>query len=290
MLSIRSILCPVDRSDISRHVLKTAAALARRQHASLHVIEVADVSLPPLSGDESALFLLSPDDRAALTTELRLFAADAAGDVPLASCELIEGAVAREVLRSAADRGVDLIVIGTHGRGGFEHLALGSVAEKVLRKAHCLVLTVPPAQKADAIVPFHHLVWATDFSPSATRALSVAREWATEFGAACTGMCVIEWPFGQVTGHNAVTELAHSIERDSREQLARALDGLPKADVAIAYGKPGHEIAGLARAKQADLIVMGITGRTAIGLAVLGSTTHRVLREAPCPVLTVRGE
>ena len=87
-----------------------------------------------------------------------------------------------------------LIVIGTHGAGGFEHLVLGSVTEKVLRRATCPVLTVPPRARTTAKLPFKRILCPLDFSESSLAALDFAFSLAQQGDAELTILHVFEWP------------------------------------------------------------------------------------------------
>jgi nucleotide-binding universal stress UspA family protein len=291
MPAITTILCPVDRSPAAARALAYATALARAHEARVHVLEVIEYTVPaiPLGAGEFAL----PDTlRAGTLDALRHFAAPVADAGVLEDVRLREGGVAREILRDAESAGADLIVMGTHGRSGFERLALGSVTEKILRKATCPVLAVPPGDQHPAERPFRTLLCPTDFSQAGDAAVAYAR-FIARLGGTTTLllMNVVEWPFGHTSGDDAVTGLRLSLEADARDQLHRLTQAEPDSGLNIqavaASGNPGRDIVDAARARLADLIVMGVTGRGAIDLALLGSTTYRVVRHAPCPVLTV---
>ena len=105
------------------------------------------------------------------------------------------GQPAPQILDLATSLPADMIVMGTHGASGFEHLVLGSVTEKVLRKARCPVLTVPPRAHATSALPFKQLLCAMDFSESSLAALELALSFAEESGSALTLLHVIEWPW-----------------------------------------------------------------------------------------------
>jgi folylpolyglutamate synthase/dihydropteroate synthase len=98
---------------------------------------------------------------------------------------------------------------------------------------------------------------------------------------------------GEAIGEDAVSDLRRSLESQGQEQLEHLAATLslvtpaPQVDTAVLAGKPSREICALARTRNVDLIALGVTGRGAIDLAVLGSTTHQVVRHAPCAVLTV---
>src|SRR5581483_2684811 len=89
----------------------------------------------------------------------------------LTDARVESGPPATAILACATRVGADLIVIGTHGASGFEHLVLGSVTEKVLRRATCPVMTVPPRVRATSRLPFKTIVCPIDFSASSEAAL-----------------------------------------------------------------------------------------------------------------------
>src|SRR5436309_1153004 len=148
MLTIRRILCPVDFSDFSRPALDLAFALAARSGAEILALHVTAPSLPPTAAfpEVPAILTLDPTVMDRLRAELASFVAPSrTPDVPLRSV-VAQGAPVTTILLEAQALGADLIVMGTHGMGGFERWVLGSVAEKVLRKAPCPVLAVTKAR------------------------------------------------------------------------------------------------------------------------------------------------
>jgi nucleotide-binding universal stress UspA family protein len=287
MTTIANVLCPVDLSEVSRLALRYAVAIARAHDARLRVLQVVDSGLPPMANGP-ALFELSAEARASLDEELNWFVAPVLHtDVPT-EVHLREGKVVATILDEAATLTAPLIVIGTHGRGGFERFALGSVAEKVLRKASCPVLAVPP-HISPAENGFRRVLVATDFSEPSERALSYAELVAVPSSANVFLVHVLEWPFGDTSGPDPVTALRQSLEAEANDRLT-ALAAACRARLAervVLRGKPSREIVEFARARQVDLIVLGVSGRGALDLALLGSTARQVLHDAPCPVLTV---
>jgi nucleotide-binding universal stress UspA family protein len=213
-----------------------------------------------------------------------------------------DGPIAAEILKKASTMPADVIVMGTHGAGGFEHLMLGSVAEKVLRKATCPVFTVPPqAEIADA--PFKTLVCAVDFSEWSFAALEEACAIAQESSGVVIAVHVIEWPW---TGRGAVTDIqgipseqARALCEYRRYQESLAQSRLDTAvheigrdrcrvEAKIAHGKAYSEVLCAAERQRADLVVLGVHGRNPLDVFFFGSTTHHVVRRAQCPVLTLR--
>jgi nucleotide-binding universal stress UspA family protein len=291
---LKNILCPVDRSPSSLEAITYAIALARWQGARLHLLEVVE-SAAAASGrrapeDDSVL----NDTRAALERDLRrVLTARRAADVKV-TIHMRTGNVVQEILAQARESRADLVLIGSHGRGGVQRLVLGSVAEKVLRLATCPVLVVRSgstvARRSRSF--FGTILCATDFSPAANRAVTYATRLAKEAGARLIVMHAVEWPFEDALTSGAVAELRQRLEASAHDTLIRLLrrSGAedPEAHAVVTVGKASTAIITVARARSADLIVMGVSGRGATDVALLGSTTHQVIREGTKPVLTVR--
>lgn len=294
-MQLKTVLCPVDRSETSARALAYAADIARRAGARLSVIEVIDWTLPPIAGEVSTVAEMPPDvQMEALDALNALVAPVRAAGVATEIC-LESGHVVKHILARAHAVTADLIVIGTHGRGGFERLALGSVMEKVLRRATCPVLTVGPGSARAPREPgtlFETVLCATDFSDSSKDAVRLGRDLARQFGSRCLVVHVVTWPFGPASAPDAALTLRKSLQVEAEGDLDRLVRESADAggDVTpiVSVGEPKRELMAVASAYAADLIVMGESGRGAIDRAILGSTTYGVIRQAECPVLTVR--
>jgi nucleotide-binding universal stress UspA family protein len=155
MLSINTVLVPTDFSDASECALKYGKAMARAFGASLYLVHVMEdllahawaaevyvASMPNLRDEvekesrSRLAAMLSPEERDSLRAHV----------------ELLAGNPFVEIVRYAKAQDIDLIVMGTHGRGPIAHMLLGSVAERVVRKSPCPVLTVREAQH-DFVMP-----------------------------------------------------------------------------------------------------------------------------------------
>lgn len=148
MATIKTVLCPTDLSEESRPTLEAACEWAKRFGAELHLLHVvAGLSNPyPYLGppfNEAASWEVMIRQRAQAALEA-LPLPRGAGTLKVVR-ELRSGSPAANIVDYAKETGSDLIVMGTHGRSGFSHLLLGSVAEHVVRRAACSVLTVRPA-------------------------------------------------------------------------------------------------------------------------------------------------
>lgn len=144
MSTFHKILLPTDFSEGARAATRIAADLSRRFEAPLTLAYVFERSVYPLP-DEYVLFTAEQLEYLFAEFNQRLASArrDAveAGATRVTS-QLLQGWAPAEITQFAKDGGYDLIVMGTHGRTGLRHLMLGSVAERVVRMAHCPVLTV----------------------------------------------------------------------------------------------------------------------------------------------------
>ena len=291
---IKSILCAVDRSPSSLQAFSYAIALARWQGARLNLLEVIEAAAPTAGSGVPEDGSVPSDTRASLERDLRrVLTARRASDVRV-TIFMRKGNVVQEILAQVRASRADLVVIGSHGRGGVQRLVLGSVAEKVLRLATCPVLTVRSgvrlARRRRSL--FGTVLCATDFSPAANRGVAYAKRLAKEADAKLVVMHAVEWPFGDAVTSGAVGELRKSIESSARDELVRLLPRSSSdrrgAQAVVTLGKASTDIVKLARARSVDLIVMGVSGRGAVDVAVLGSTTHQVIRQGTWPVLTVR--
>jgi nucleotide-binding universal stress UspA family protein len=300
MIAIRRILCPTDLSDVAPRAFDHALALARFHQAE---VELAYVSEPLLPGPGAPASyppwaVLDPAVRGRLRSALEELAAPAREVGVAVRFAVYEGRVVAEILDRARAWPADMLVMGTHGRGGFERWVLGSVTEKVLRKAPCPVLTVPPPAGGlhpSGAVLFRTIVCPVDFSDASLVALRYAVKLAEESSAEITVLHVLEWlvedePGARIAGFD-VPEFRRYLEKDAREKLTRAVPGeardwcRPREEVV--GGRPWREILRVAEERRADLVVMGVRGRNPVDIVLFGSTTQHVVRGARCPVLVV---
>ncbi len=282
MFRIRHVLCPTDFSTFSERALRYGAVFAKWLGADLTVLHVRH-------GKGAS--------REGLKDQLGEFAAPARAAAVDVRTELLEGDAVSSILAEARRHPDALLVLGTHGHGGFENLVLGSVTEKVLRKSPVPVLTVPrdPAGSPGASLPFGTILCPVDFSTSSRAAVTLAAGLAAAAGSSLVVLHVMrEMPVSDApeTSHFNVPEYRRVLEKEARDRLkefVRGAGSVRAPDLRILAGKPYRRILHLAHEVAADLVVMGVQGRTAADLLLFGSTAHHVVRAAPCPVLTVRG-
>jgi len=299
VVEFQRILCPTDFSDISRHALDHAIVIGRWYGSQITAVHVGNprIVLGPVAAVPPAAGEMLPDEpnRHRLEQQVREWLAPAAAAGLQTHVIVDEGNPARCILEHARTSSIDLIVIGTHGQSGFERLVLGSVAEKVLRKAPCPVMTVPPHASGASRPPFAHVLCAIDFSESSIAALQFAFSLAQESNGRVTLLHVFEWPSDEASARRVLE--ASEFHRQWQTEKRLQLEGLIPANVRnwcapeskLAFGRAYQEILNLAASEQVDVIVMGVRGRNPIDLMLFGSTTNHVVRQAACPVLTLRG-
>lgn len=299
MRQISHVLCAIDFSDEAHHAIDHAVVLAKWYDAGITGVFVYAPVMAAIPDAGPSVYpgfaVLAESDKRTLEQQLEasLYPARVAG-VPI-NVRVVLGQPADGILDAAQATGSDLIVMGTHGLGGFQHLILGSVAERVLRRAACPVLTVPPRAEKTSTLPFKRVLCPLDFGESSRAALEFAVSIASEGDAALTILHVLEpgAEFDPLPSRPFTVPEYHKARHDEAcAQLSALLDGeigeWCHPTTKICRGKPYREILRVAAAESADLIVMGVHGRNPIGLAFFGSTTNQVVRAATCPVLTLR--
>lgn len=294
-IAFHSIMLATDFSEVSRRALSYAAAIAVSYGGKLQLVHVVppeptwpipiEPEPPELQGDW-------PNAEHAL----KAFA-DMVETVPREM--LLERGPIPEVLADLVQRNkIDLLVLGTHGRGGLKKLILGSVAELLFRSVECPVLTVGPNVPAGEN-GFHRILFATDFGVASLHALPCAVSLAVKQKAELILLHVVTpvpavdagpyWYIGsdkidreQEARRAAIERLKRLIPSDVK------LPSDPKCIAPLEYGPGG--ILRIAHQCEADLIVMGVkraaSARTSAHLP--WAAAHEVVCRAKCPVLTLR--
>lgn len=297
MVNVKHVLCPVDFSEPSRYAVEHAVQAARWWHAQITAVHVHSIlmpwgSVPGVHGNVPVL--PAPEPHELIGEIFRFYAAlSSAGHTDVV---VREGSPAKEIVRLADEIAADLIVMGTHGRGGFDRLVLGSVTDKVLRTTRTPVLTVSPQTRSAAATPVQYaaVLCAIDFSDASMRALQYALAFAKRAAAKVILLHVVEGisDLPLETSQFQVPEYGASVAQDAKTQLAAAIPDSLRGEYVVeehvTIGKAHREILRLAADVNADLIVLGAHGKGAIE-RWFGSTTTHVTREARCPVLTVPG-
>jgi nucleotide-binding universal stress UspA family protein len=293
-LEIKLILCPIDFSEFSERAYHHALSLAEHYQAKLVAQHVIELWIHPSASFAVSWELYEEFCQALRETgeeQLQQFAKNHTHGEIQPELMVHEGTTPDSILSFAQTQKADLIVMGTHGRRGFDHLMLGSVTDRVMRKATCPVLVVrnPPhdsmaADKEGHSV--HHLsriVFCADFSKNSERAFNYAISATAEYDAELTVLHVLEEVPSPAKTEEAIAAATEQLDKLIPPQVRKSR----KIKTAVRIGKPYREIIQLALEAQTDLVTMGVRGRGALDLAVFGSTTYRVMQLGSCPVLAI---
>ena len=142
MITLKRILCPIDHSDCSKEALKYAVSFAMKEEAKLLLLHIIDIR--SFNEELDAISKQIPDEETFEQLRVKLLDCipEAIRDDMDVEAIVIQGIPFVEIISTAKEKEIDMIVIGSHGRTGISHMMLGSVSEKVVRKAPCPVLTV----------------------------------------------------------------------------------------------------------------------------------------------------
>lgn len=291
MLRIEKILCPVDFSEYSVKAYDYARSLAQHYGAKLllqHVVQPL-TSIYPYYSFPDAINEVFWDLETSAKQQLAEMISDHHGNGEVQRF-VHKGTAPDCILAFAGAQAADLIVMGTHGRHGFDHFTMGSVTEKVLRKSHCPVLVVrKPAhdfvRPVDVEEPVHlkKILFCTDFSDHSTRALTYALSLAMEYNADLTLLHVLE----DVPSTDDLQANLGEVTRRLEELAPPEAGDWCNVHAAVRIGRPYQQILQMTIEGESDLVVMGVRGRNAVDLALFGSTTHRVIQLGTSPVLAV---
>jgi nucleotide-binding universal stress UspA family protein len=293
----KRILVPLDGSAQAEAVLPYARQLAKSYGAELVLFRVAVAS--PLALDPVVSWAGAVEEARNYVVDLTARQRD--GEVKIIA-KARWGDPVEEILAYVDEGIIDLITMTTHGRSGLKRWVLGSVAENVLRRASVPVLLVRAPEVAaayrargDMMMEVRHILAPTDFSEFSKKAIDYAFGLAQQFGAKLSLLHVIGVPAFPIEGFvppGPGTKLLEDLERQARLDLAHML---PQAEAAkvdvtrlVVMGTPYRKIVETAEAEKADFIVMATHGRTGLSHMLIGSVAERVVRTAPCPVLTLR--
>jgi len=293
---MKRILVPIDGSDIATKALDFAIERAKLHDAqltiafSMNVVQIAASSQEPADATDPGPLL------DALRKEAdAIFAA--AGDRAkragvVAERADLEGSPASAILVEARSLSPDLIVMGTHGRRGFERFAVGSTAEDVIRASTVPVFVIPKRDGKRRTGPLTRALVAVDGSPGADLALRFACELARAEGTKLTLCAVIDevdsrWDDLDRSEFLEIEKQKHA-KRLLEESKALAQSLGADAATTLRQGKAAEEILTAAASAEADGIVMGTHGRAGIPRFILGSVAEGVLRASTLPVCTIR--
>jgi nucleotide-binding universal stress UspA family protein len=281
MAEVSTILFPTDFSEHSNKAFPYAALLAKTFGARIILLHVSELEEADPANPEHSFAAL-----AAFDGELVRERVTVRGHAPY-----------KDILDVSREKNCDLIVMATHGRSALAQFFLGgSVAEEVSRFSTIPVFTV----RVDEIEPaesyaghLREILFTTDLSAAAARAFPYALLFAQRFGARLYALHVIDDDSAPLYAARSLVRDAADFPAQVEALLRQHISSLPVAEAAVsahvAEGRAEDEIIRFAKERGIDLIAMATHGHRGLREELLGSTTDHVIREAPCPVMTVRG-
>jgi len=287
MLTIKHILFPFDFSKRSCGAVPFVEAMANRFGAKITLLSVAQLLWPTGASDILAPVAVDPEEaRRELKTRMDSSVVKEFAHLPIEKIAKV-GDPAEVITDFAHAHGVDLIMMPTHGRGVFRRLLLGSVTAKVLHDAQCPVWT-------DAHVPetgsnlaglCHRILCAVDTD---SRDIPVAR-WARDFGKELAAEVHLVNAIPALIGPRAQSDRFYreGLSKVAHEEMKQLVEeaGLT-SDVTIRGGKPEYAVRNTALDLKADLIIIG-RGELQQPFGRLRSHAYAIIRESPCPVISV---
>jgi len=270
------VLCPVDFSPPSAAALRLAGHLVEATHAGLTILHAHHWEAPPYF-TPSQIAELNEQFGDAMREADRALEEFAGRVYPnlRARRMVVDAAPADAILRAARENAVDLVVMGTHGRSGFNRFLLGSVAERLLREATIPIVTVrAPATGAAGPQPVRRILCPINDSQEARHSLQTAARLASSLKAELIALHVIE---------KGVAERPPDPCGWLSEQERKACD----LQSVVESGDAAGNILRAATNLSADLLVIAARRRPFADALIVGSTTVRVVRHSPAPVLTI---
>lgn len=281
--SLKNILWATDLSAPCEAALPYVLALARRYDARVCVTHI----VPPCPANAESCDDLF-DKRRRSTEEMILGLRSQGRLHGVRHLVLVrEGRIAQTLCDIIHDYAIHLLVIGTRGRTGMTKMLLGSVAQEMVRRAPCQVLSIGArcsAGVAEDIVP-RNIICATDFSPDSGAALGTALSLARDHQARLTLVHVAENMRTQT--HDGKLLLIETFKKRLKELVPQVRKERCDLNFVVAFGSAATQILELAEKLPADMIVLGSRRTTGLGGRLPGSTAYPVISNALCPVLTV---
>ena len=299
-MKIRQILYPTDFSDTARKALSHALFLAEQYEAELHMLNAVvlhdydpqDPShhFPEPTDIIQRLFEIADDEMAKLVNQ------DPAKTFSIREAKVRGFAAGPVILDYAREHDIDLIVMGTHGRRGAARFFMGSVAEEVVRLSEAPVLTLSGKDAPRKVEAIEKILVPIDFSDHCRRALATARELASRYDATLQLLHAIEEPaypyFYAPVGGLSVAKHLEELQDKSGEALNKLMDEVDgpavQFETFVGTGRPSSEIVRFAEHEGSDMVVIATHGLTGLERMLLGSTAEAVVRQATCPVFTVK--
>lgn len=283
-IHVKGILAATDLSEQATVALKVAARLAKKFHSRLHLLYTVSPQ-PYVANTAPLLAEMVKIDIERGQEELHAYTSKIA-EVRTTRHEEITlcGPAIDAIAELVPMKGIDLLVMGSHGRAGLRKMIMGSVAEAAVRQLSCPVIVAGPKCKP-VHDTFHSIVFATDLPVGSLRAAQYASSLALQTGASLTIAHILP----------AQTEdmgyVAKKVKENAVEELRLLIPGDPQSRkhfyIEVATGHAAPELTRIAKHHKADWIVMGTREHTTLADHAPWATLSAVIRDSHCPVLVV---
>jgi len=292
MAWLSTILAPVAFSPRCRGAAQYAETLASHFHSQLILLHVVPPPMGLFTALEASAYSIatevSDETVEQRKVELAQYPESPCPDVALRR-DVVFGDPAHEIVETAREDHADLIVMATHGYGPFRRFLLGSVTAKVLHDAACPVWTGPHLEKAPDYrnITFRRIVCAIDLAEPSRCVLQWAGQFAHEFDAQLDIVHVLPHTLIQLGGMYFDPEWrGHAVEV-VRERICRLQQEThTSGEILIEFGEPPIAVSDVAANRKADLVVIGRGRHSGLG-GRLRANAYAILRESPCPVVTI---
>ena len=286
-VGIKNVLIATDFSHHSDTALHYGLEFAHLYGAQAEIAYVVPTEEFVLAGPEALHAAREAARRDLLEFKARLRRAGSLVEDVDYHLTMMEGSVADCLLQCAREKKIDLLVVGTHGRRGLGKFILGSVAEKVFRHSSVPVLTIGPnIHQPREITLTRHILAPCDLTPKSHPAVQYACTLAEAHGSRLTVLHVVE-RLREVTNLDL-----HRVKREIREKLADIAGKIPEGvavDYRVEFGNVAATILRVASEAAANLIVVGVRQSAGVLDRFMWPIAYELVREAECPVLTIRG-
>ena len=322
-LQPKKIMCAVDFSDSTSEILGYSVALCKEFHAKLFLVHIVDDLNTSFIGSG----IVSDDGilQEQHISKAQKLLGNLVKDLRIEHEIVIsKGKSADKICQLALKEQIDMVITATHGKSGFERLLIGSVTEKLIKIIHCPLLVI--RTKGRDFIPgdssemkLKKILVGCDFSADSKLAVDYGLSLAQEFQADLYLAHVIKpteyvdlKPADYINvipgdhlvwGTSDYYEIQKKVTAENREKMNILRSRLEKQlhlmvpeecqiwctpHTTLLFGEPYRELIKYAKESEIDMIVLGVRGHTLLEKLTVGSTTDRVIREAPCPVLAVR--
>jgi nucleotide-binding universal stress UspA family protein len=289
MIRIEKILCPVDFFPASLRAFDYALGMAANYGAGIHILHVVAPIIPSAYNGPLSLGTLTAEVIAQSEASLEGLKKKGLDAGITVDAQVVEGDIDAQIIHTVRSARADLVIMGTHGRRGFQRWLMGSVTERMMRTCPVPLLLTESAPKKRAGAPrLRHLLLTTDFSRGTDNAVRYAFSIANRNQARVTFLHVVDDLSAPLGGKRTQQLLL-----DIRQRLEDLVPSDPELQCEVVArvetGEPHATIVKIMEKEKVGLVVMNIHGKNLLDRASIGSTAERVVRFAgdKCPVLLI---